>query len=76
VKAVPALRRLARNTLDVESVQLFGDRLHVRTRAGMGEAVTANLRERIARDGATLAGMRAIPPQLEDVFMALAEAQP
>jgi ABC-2 type transport system ATP-binding protein len=73
---LPALRRLARNTPAVESVQLFGDRLHVRVQAGRGEAVMHDLRERAAKDGATLAGLRTIPPQLEDVFMALAEAQP
>jgi ABC-2 type transport system ATP-binding protein len=58
----------------VEDVQMFGDRLHLRVAAGQAEAVMSRLSARIPAQGGTITRMRPIQPQLEDVFMSLAEA--
>jgi ABC-2 type transport system ATP-binding protein len=71
------MREIAKSDPDIEDAQMFGDRLHLRARPGKTQEVIARLGERIraripAGDGqATL--LRVIPPQLEDVFIALLE---
>ena len=66
------LRRLAAADPDVENVQMFGDRLHLRIPADKTEAVIARLQT--ANDPAcTITRLHPVPPQLEDVFIALSE---
>lgn len=67
------LRQTARADADVEDVQMFGDRLHLRVKAGAADAVITRLQEQIPAKGGTLAQLREIAPQLEDVFISLLE---
>ena len=55
---------------DVEDVQTFGDRLHLRVAAGKAEAVMKRLKK--ALKGIEISGLSlsVVPPQLEDVFIA------
>lgn len=73
-RPLPLLRRLAQAESDIEDVQMFGDRLHVRVRADAASQVMARLAARIRAEGGQVYRLRPIPPQLEDVFIALLEA--
>lgn len=75
-KPLPTLRSLAVADKDVQEAHMFGDRLHLHVRAGCLEEVGARLERSIAESGAQLALLRAIPAQLEDVFIALLEGKP
>jgi hypothetical protein len=57
----------------VEDVQMFGDRLHLRVRAGQALPVLARLNAHILEEGAEAQLLRQIPAQLEDVFISLLE---
>ena len=70
---LPLLRQAARAEADVEDVQMFGDRLHLRVKAGAIASVITRLREQIPARGGSLTQLREIPPQLEDVFISLLE---
>ena len=63
------LRRLAEQDAGVENVQMFGDRLHLRVRPGASNDVIARLEAPAAP--LQVSRLRLVPPQLEDVFMAL-----
>src|SRR5271157_532581 len=67
------LARLASSDEDVENVQRFGSRLHLRIRAGQSEVVIQRLNEKIIGNGGKLDSLRMIEPQLEDVFIVFAE---
>ena len=67
-----ALRHLAQADPDVEDVQVFGDRLHLRVKAQSADQVTARLPETLRSSGVTIQRIRSIPPTLEDVFISLA----
>ncbi len=64
-----ALRRIAEQDVGVEDVQMFGDRLHLRVKPGAGDDVISRLRAPAAPLQVTR--LRSVPPQLEDVFIAL-----
>jgi ABC-2 type transport system ATP-binding protein len=70
---LPLLRRLVQTDPDVQDVQMFGDRLHLRVGAGQAEQVVERLQTNIPDGGAQVQRLRLIPPQLEDVFMSLLE---
>ncbi len=70
------LRNLARKEAAVEDAQMFGDRLHLRVKAGAGSLVASRLNAIIPAHGGTLNSLRFITPQLEDVFINLLEKQP
>ena len=72
---LPLLRRLARADRDVEDAQMFGDRLHLRVRAGEAGAVVDRLQSQIPAQGGRVARLRPIPPQLEDLFIDLLEQE-
>jgi len=72
---LPALRRLAQEAEGVEGVQMFGDRLHLRTRPDAGEKVMVGLQEQASAQGLQISRLRSVAPQLEDVFMDLLEAE-
>ena len=66
-----ALRQVARADPGVENVQMFGDRLHLRVAGARAEEVLARL-GRVPQDtGCSITRLRLVPPQLEDVFVAL-----
>lgn len=68
VVAEPPRRALevARGAIGAESVQLFGDRLHVRVSA---EAEAEPVRRALASAGVAVSSWRTIKPTLEDVFI-------
>jgi hypothetical protein len=66
---------VARSDPHVENAQMFGDRLHLRVHPGSAEVVMEALRGTIPTRGGLLSQIRAITPQLEDVFIDLLEGQ-
>jgi len=71
---ISKLRHIAHQDEDVEDVAAFGDKLHVRARAGKVELVMQRLPAEIKSAGGVLTELRAIPSTLEDVFIALSES--
>jgi ABC-2 type transport system ATP-binding protein len=67
------LRHTAHTDQDVEDVQAFGDRLHIRVREGKAEAVLRRLPSEIRSVGGEIEELRLIPPVLEDVFIELSD---
>ncbi len=67
------LEELARQQPGVESVQAFGDRLHLRVRHGEARAVARRLKRAARRSGAQVERVRVVEAGLEDVFLALLE---
>jgi ABC-2 type transport system ATP-binding protein len=72
-KPLSLLRRVAGAHPDVETVQMFGDRIHLRVRAGSSARVASSLPEEIADHGGEVSLLRQMPAQLEDVFISLLE---
>jgi ABC-type multidrug transport system ATPase subunit len=72
------LRHAAHKDEDVEDVQAFGDRLHIRVRDNKAGPVLRRLKSGIKGAGGKVDELRIIPPVLEDVFIALSKggAQP
>lgn len=70
---IALLRKVAHYDEDVEDVQAFGDRLHVRVREGKTEVVLNRLKSAIRSEGGEVTELRPVPPVLEDVFIALSE---
>ena len=68
------LRHTAHADSDVEDVQAFGDRLHIRVRENQAPVVLSRLRSEIKNVGGEIDELRLIPPVLEDVFIALSES--
>lgn len=69
------LKQLAGSDADVDAVQRFGNRLHLRVRPGQAETVIQRLRAAISAAGGTVESLVAVEPQLEDVFIALSEEE-
>ena len=67
------LRHLAQKHEDVEDVQLFGDRLHLRVKEGSADRVMAQLPPLLEAGGASVQRIRPIAPMLEDAFIELVE---
>jgi len=67
------LRHVAHQDADVEDVQAFGDRLHIRVSEGKARSVLRRLKSEIKNAGANVDELRMVPPALEDVFIALSE---
>jgi len=67
------LRHVAHKDEDVEDVQAFGDRLHIRVREKKSQDVLSRLKSRIESEGGQVDELRSVPPILEDVFIALSE---
>jgi len=65
------IRHSAAQVSGVENVQAFGDRLHLRVGAGQAESVIQRLPGQVQAAGGTVDSLRALPPTLEDVFIAL-----
>lgn len=69
------LRRVASSDPAILDVQRFGDRLHLRVQPGELTNVQERLAGSIPQAGGRVGRLRAIAPQLEDVFMSLLEAE-
>ena len=67
------LRHAAAAEADVEDVQVFGDRLHLRVKAGAADRVMVELPARLQSKGLRVTRVRSIPATLEDVFIELVE---
>ncbi|MDO9303557.1 MAG: ABC transporter ATP-binding protein [Anaerolineales bacterium] len=67
------LRHVAHQDEDVEDVAAFGDKLHLRVRAGKTDLIMQRLPDEIKSAGGVLTDLHAIPSTLEDVFIALSE---
>ncbi len=67
------LRHVAHQDQDVEDVQAFGDRLHLRVGANKAQDVLSRLKSQIQSQGGQVNQLRAVPPVLEDVFIVLSE---
>jgi len=63
----------ARRTAAVETVERFGNHYHLRVQAGQAQAVAEQLAASIAAAGGRVDILQLVEPQLEDVFIALAE---
>jgi len=68
------LRHVAHKDEDVEDVQAFGDRLHIRVGENKAQDVLSRLKSRIRSEGGHVDELRSVPPVLEDVFIALSES--
>jgi len=68
---LPILRHTAHVDPDVEDVQAFGDRLHIRVGEGKADVVLRRLPSEIRSVGGEIEDLRLVPPALEDVFIAL-----
>lgn len=69
------LRHVARQDQDVEDVQAFGDRLHLRVRESKAQDVIGRLTSQIRSEGGRVDELRSVPPVLEDIFIALSESK-
>ena len=65
------LRRAAQTASNVEDVQIFGDRLHLRVKEGSADRVMADLPGLLQTQGLQVSRIRSIAPTLEDVFIEL-----
>lgn len=72
---LPRLRSIASADRDVESVHAFGEKLHLRVKAGKARQVLRRLEQRLSDDPEIAGSVRLLEPQLEDVFMALLEME-
>jgi ABC-2 type transport system ATP-binding protein len=72
-KPLAVLRDLAEQLEDVEQVQMFGDRLHLRVREGSEKEVIKQLKHTLDTNAGAIESIRSIRPQLEDAFIALLE---
>jgi ABC-type multidrug transport system ATPase subunit len=68
------LRHVAHKDQDVEDVQAFGDRLHIRVGENKAQDVLGRLTSQIQSEGGHVDELRSVPPVLEDVFIALSES--
>ena len=69
------LRHVAHKDPDVEDVQAFGDRLHIRVGERKAQDVLGRLPSQIENEGGHVDELRSVPPVLEDVFIALSESE-
>ena len=70
---IALLRKIAHHDEDVEDVQAFGNRLHVRVGEGKAEVVLNRLNSTIRNEGGHVTDLRSVAPVLEDVFISLSE---
>ena len=65
---------MARRDPGVETAERFGNRFHLRVAPGQAAVVIARLGDAIRAAGGVVESLHIIDPQLEDVFIELAEA--
>ena len=69
------LRHVVHKDEDVEDVQAFGDRLHIRVGENKAQDVLNRLKSEIRSEGGHVDELRPVPPVLEDVFIALSDSE-
>jgi ABC-2 type transport system ATP-binding protein len=67
---LPKIRQLAASLPEIEDVQAFGDRLHMRVHLGHAKDAQKKLNKAVQEKGWQLDHIGIIDPQLEDVFIA------
>lgn len=67
------LQEIAAQDPDVEEVQAFGEKLHVRIRSGTAETVQQRLSSSLSAADVTIHVLRPIAPSVEDAFIKLLE---
>lgn len=72
---IKVLRHVAHQDVDVDDVQAFGDKLHIRVSEGKAEDVLSRLQVQIGREGGHVDDLRVVNPVLEDVFIALSNTK-
>jgi ABC-2 type transport system ATP-binding protein len=72
---INVLRHVAHSDKDVEDVQAFGDRLHIRVGENQARDVLGRLPSEIRSAGGQVDVLRSVPPTLEDVFIALSDRE-
>ena len=72
---LPLLKKITALEAGVDDVRAFGDRLHIRVKAGQADTVIKGLEKSIPAGGGRFADAHAIPAVLEDVFIALSEQE-
>jgi ABC-2 type transport system ATP-binding protein len=72
---LPLLKQITAREDGVDDVRAFGDRLHIRVKAGQADSVIKGLKESIPAGGGRFADAHSIPAVLEDVFIALSEQE-
>ena len=70
---IHVLRHVAHKDLDVEDVQAFGDKLHIRVGEGKAQDVLSRLKSEIGSEGGQVDELRIVNPVLEDVYIALSD---
>jgi ABC-2 type transport system ATP-binding protein len=70
---IHVLRHVAHKDVDVEDVQAFGDKLHIRVGEGKAQDVLNRLRSEIGSENGQVDELRIVNPVLEDVFIALSD---
>ena len=70
---IKVLRHVAHKDVDVEDVQAFGDRLHIRVGENKAQDVLSRLKVQIGSEGGRVDELRIVNPVLEDVFIALSD---
>jgi ABC-2 type transport system ATP-binding protein len=70
---INVLRHVAHKDVDVEDVQAFGDRLHIRVGENKAQDVLSRLKVQIGSEGGHVDELRVVNPVLEDVFIALSD---
>ncbi len=70
---IRAIARIAREIPSVESVQPFGDRIHLRIAAGTESEVIKEVQKAVESKGLNITSIRSASPDLEDVFVDLLE---
>jgi len=70
-----SLRQMAKEDIDVEDAQMFGDRLHIRVREGKANVVISRLNEYSQLKECEINRISEASPQLEDFFIYLLEQQ-
>lgn len=71
---IALLRHVAHKNPNVEDVQAFGDRLHIRVKENKAQDVLGRLKSEISNEGGQVDELRSVPPVLEDVFIAFSES--
>ena len=72
---INVLRHVAHKDVDVEDIQAFGDKLHIRVGEGKAQDVLSRLKSEIGSEGGQVDELRIVPPALEDVFIALSDLE-
>jgi len=72
---LPLLKHISAQNAEVEDVRSFGDRLHLRVKAGQSDTVVKDLENAIPAGGGNFLGARPIASTLEDVFIYLSERE-